>query len=100
MENEFKPVESSDLKAVKYDDKKEELTIEFKGGSQYLYLKVPVKTFDGLMASESKGKFFHASIKRQFETVKIKSAPKKEGNENGRTTGTAGTKLQRRRKGR
>jgi len=99
LENEFKKVESSNLNAVKYDKEKEELTVEFKGGSQYLYLKVPVHTFDSFIVAESKGKFFHKEIKGKFENVKIKSAPKKEEEENVRT-GKPGIKLQRRRQSR
>ena len=34
---ELTPVESSNIKAVGYDDATEELTVEFHNGSQYRY---------------------------------------------------------------
>jgi hypothetical protein len=75
------PVKSSTLDAIGYDREKEELTIAFKGGSQYLYTKVPAKTFDTLMTppeGSSHGKFFHSNIKGKFDFVKIKQGIKKE----------------------
>ena len=78
----LKKVKSSSLEAYGgYDPKVQDLTIEFKGGSQYLYKKVPVMTFDGLEGAESKGKFFYANIKGKFETVKIKQGIQKEKKE-------------------
>jgi hypothetical protein len=77
----LKKVISSTLEAYGgWTPEKEQLIVEFKGGSQYLYHKVPVQTFDGLEKAESKGKFFHANIKGKFEFVKIKQGIKKEKN--------------------
>lgn len=75
----LKKVISSNIEAYGgWTPAKQELTIEFKGGSQYLFQKVPVQTFDALEKAESKGKFFHANIKDKFESVKIKQGIKKE----------------------
>lgn len=66
------PVKSSTLQAIGFYEAKEELVVEFKGGAQYLYKKVPKPTFDSLMNAESHGKFFHSTIKGKHEFVKIK----------------------------
>jgi hypothetical protein len=77
--SELKKVVSSTIEAYGgWNEKNQKLIVEFKGGSQYLYNKIPVQTFDGLEKAESKGKFFHANIKGKFEFVKIKRGEKKE----------------------
>jgi hypothetical protein len=78
---ELTKVVSSTLAAVGYDKPKEHLIVEFKGGSQYLYKKVPQQTFDALMSAVSHGKYFHANVKNIFEFVKIKQGIKKEKKE-------------------
>ena len=68
-------VESSTIKAVLYDDQRQELFIQFIPGSVYRYLEVPKTMYTELMASESKGKFFNVMIKGKFPTHKVDGFP-------------------------
>lgn len=66
----MKAVESSTIDKIGYDAAGEKLTISFDSGETYNYLKVPEKTYKGLMKAKSKGKYFHKNIKDQFEAEK------------------------------
>lgn len=57
-------VSSSNLKAVGYNAKLEELTIEFHNSGFYTYEGVPQHIYEGLMASTSKGSYHHENIKK------------------------------------
>lgn len=63
------PVKSSNLKEVGYDEKSQMLEILFNDKAVHQYLKVPKMIHDGLMGSQSKGKYFAAEIKNKFKTV-------------------------------
>lgn len=56
-------VESSNIEAAGYDPESKEMQVRFRGGSLYSYGNVPKSTYDGFLASESKGSFFHGNIK-------------------------------------
>jgi len=60
---EMKPVNSSNLTAVGYDEAKKLLKVAFKDGSIYTYEEVPKALYDGLLAAESQGKFFNIQIR-------------------------------------
>ncbi len=75
-------IESSNIISIGYDAKTQVLEIEFiKHGKAdagqgvqspvYQYFKVPQALYDSLMASESKGRFFHRHIRNDFETFKV-----------------------------
>ena len=57
-------VESSNLKAVGYDETHQILYIEFKKSGTYQYLGVDRNIYDGLLCADSKGKFFNQMIKK------------------------------------
>jgi hypothetical protein len=59
-------VESSTIRSIGYDPDTQELHVAFNDTGMYVYQKVPVHLYDGLMMSGSKGKFFHSSIKGRF----------------------------------
>lgn len=59
-----KPVSSSNLRSVGYDEASSTLEIEFHSGGIYQYDSVPICIYDGLMAPGSKGRFFEAHIKK------------------------------------
>lgn len=60
---EMKPVESSLITAIGYDEATETLRIEFKSGGAYEYANVPKHVHEDMLASESVGKFFLRRIK-------------------------------------
>lgn len=66
------PVESTDLASVGYDERRHVLEIEFRSGGIYRYAEVPKETFSGLMASESKGRYFAAHIRNHFRHERLR----------------------------
>jgi hypothetical protein len=64
-------VESSVLASVGYDAKRRFLEIEFHSGAIYRYLEVPEEIHKGLLAAESKGRYFGASIRDKFKTERV-----------------------------
>jgi hypothetical protein len=71
-EIELKPVKSSNIEAVGYDEETEELRIEFKGGGIYAYDSVPQFEYRDLLDAKSIGGHFHKKIKDKFPTRKLK----------------------------
>ncbi len=70
-------VGSSNIKEIGYHKDRKELWVTFssKGNetleSTYVYSEVPEQTNVDMMASDSKGKFVHASIKGKFKFRKV-----------------------------
>lgn len=66
-EAEFVPVESSVMEAVKYDQATQTLSIRFVNPpTVYEYSGVAPMVYAEFLAAESKGRFFHESIKGQY----------------------------------
>jgi hypothetical protein len=61
---------SAAIAAVKYDEQKRMLDVEFRGGGTYRYRFVPEFVYRELLKAESAGKFWNA-IKDQFECEKL-----------------------------
>ena len=61
---------STAIVAVKYDEQKRLLDIEFRGGGTYRYKHVPEFVYLELLKAESAGRFWNA-IKDQFEYEKL-----------------------------
>jgi hypothetical protein len=66
-------VESSNIASIGYDPETQTLEIEFKRGGVYQYSDVPADVWEAFQAAESKGKFFHAEIKKGggYEYTKV-----------------------------
>jgi hypothetical protein len=64
-------IESSNLTKTIYDTGEEKLTVSFKNGMQYEYLKVPHSTYTKFRMAESQGTFFNKEIGRKFKYKKI-----------------------------
>lgn len=60
---EMKRVESSQIEAVGHDPVANTLRVAFKNGSVYTYQNVEKHTYEALLAADSIGKAFNASIK-------------------------------------
>jgi hypothetical protein len=67
-----RPVKSSDLKSIGYDDASQILEIEFHSGGIYQYSKVPPSVFNELVQAASKGKYFHKCIKKSYGAKRIR----------------------------
>ena len=68
-------VESSTISAVMYLAEKQELFIQFIGGTVYRYLEVSLEQYATLMGSESKGSYFNMYIKGKYPTHKVTGFP-------------------------
>jgi len=56
---------------ISYDESEKLLTLTFASGGAYSYKDVPKEVFDGLLAAESAGKYFHSHIKGKYETERV-----------------------------
>ena len=62
---------SSNVKAVGYDENTETLRVEFLAGGVYDYLDVPISQYSALMSADSVGSFIAKQIKRKYESRKV-----------------------------
>lgn len=62
---ELTEVKSTQMHSVGYNDETQTLIVKFKSGQQPIFKYTPVhpSQFEALMASESKGKYFHEHIR-------------------------------------
>jgi len=59
------------ISKITYDESEKLLTLTFASGGAYSYKDVPKEVFDGLLAAESAGKYFHANIRNKFASEKV-----------------------------
>lgn len=62
-------MQSSMLSACEYDDEKQELTVTFSNGKDYVYEDVDKGTYENLINATSAGKYFN-SVKHNFKIKK------------------------------
>lgn len=60
----LKPVKSSQIKSIGYDEASRELLVKFHNGGVYSYSLVPADVYEKLVASESIGKAFGSLIRK------------------------------------
>lgn len=65
------PVESSNIAAIGYDADSRTLQVDFTTGKRYQYQNVPPETFAEFKAADSVGKYFAASIRKEFLSVPL-----------------------------
>lgn len=68
---ERRAVSSTNLASVGYEPDTATLEIEFKNGGIYQYFNVPQIIADQLFSASSKGTFFAANIKNQFQFSRL-----------------------------
>jgi lysyl-tRNA synthetase class 2 len=61
---------SAAIGAVRYDEKKRALDVQFREGDTYRYMQVPEFVYRELLKAESAGAYWN-SIKDQFDYVKL-----------------------------
>ncbi|KAA9130363.1 KTSC domain-containing protein [Microbacterium caowuchunii] len=66
-----RPVESSALASVGYDAATGVLEIEFTSGEVYRYFAVPPSAHRGLLAADSRGRFFRDCIRERYPTERV-----------------------------
>ena len=71
MDEEFTPVESSNIESFRYLEDKKELQIRFLSGGLYAYEEVSGDTFSAFLGAPSKGRFVAQNLKGQFVTRRL-----------------------------
>jgi hypothetical protein len=70
---ELKPVKSSNIEAVGFDEETQELHVQFKGGTVYAYDSVPSEIHQELLGDGIEiGGRFHKLIRDKYKTKKLK----------------------------
>ena len=70
-------VQSTALAAVGYSKRLRALEIEFVNGAVYRYLEVPPSLHRGLLAAESKARFYHQNIRGRYRWIYVRPRKKK-----------------------
>ena len=65
------PVNSSVIRSIGYDADHAVLEVEFVSEQVYRYHFVPRRTWNELMQSGSKGRYFDAHIRQKFPTARL-----------------------------
>ena len=63
--------ESSYINSIAYNEKTQELRVQFKGGVTWSYADVPPAIHVSLLLSESTGKYFAKEVKGVFKGQKV-----------------------------
>lgn len=71
---EMLPVQSSNIRAIGYDESTKTLAVQFANGI-YHYAGIDPELFQSLTAADSKGKFFQQNIRPHFKGVKQEISP-------------------------
>lgn len=66
------PIESSALATVGYSKKLRALEIEFRNGSVYRYLDVPLDVYEALLKAQSKARYYDENIRRKYRSQHVK----------------------------
>lgn len=67
----FVPVQSSNVDSISYDVEKQELYVQFRGGSIYVYYNVPEDVYLDFLTSPSKGQFLNSNVKDVYSYQRI-----------------------------
>jgi hypothetical protein len=67
----MKPVSSSNVDSIGYDESDEELFVKFNNGSMYVYKDVPESVWEDFQNADSKGRFIHTDLKDIYDYEKL-----------------------------
>jgi hypothetical protein len=62
----MKPVSSSNVQSVGYDEANRTVYVRFLNGTVYCYKDVPMHEFEGLLNAPSVGSYLHRNFKNIF----------------------------------
>ncbi|MBE8712705.1 KTSC domain-containing protein [Sphingobacterium hungaricum] len=68
---ERKPVTSSNIASIGYDENTSTLEIEFLNNTIYQYFDVPQHIYDGIMSADSHGQYLAQNIKGVYRYSKV-----------------------------
>jgi hypothetical protein len=66
------PVSSSSLVSVGYDTNRHILEVEFIHGAVYQYFDVPLSAYQALLNADSRGRYFNANIRENYDYLQIR----------------------------
>jgi KTSC domain len=66
---------SSSLAHVAYDRYRKILQVEFRDGTVYQYVTVPIQTYYDLLRADSKGSYFNLHIRSCYPHDELRSTP-------------------------
>ena len=69
---ERKPVESSQIRSIGYDEATETLEVEFNGGAIWQYYHFPLQMWLEFESAPSYGKYFASRIRPRFTQVGVR----------------------------
>lgn len=74
----FKPVRSSMIAGIDYNESQKTLTVTFKNNNaSYTYQGVPKEIAEGYLNSGSPGKFHSANVHNRYALAKVSGPPAK-----------------------
>ncbi len=68
---ERKPVDSSNIAAIGYDESSQTLEVEFKNGGVYQYFDVHLAEFEAFRDADSLGGYLAKNIKGKYRYSKV-----------------------------
>jgi len=68
------PVDSTLLLCVAYFPEEHRLRLKFRSGEVYDYSDVPAQIYSGLLAAESKGRYFNQHIREVYPSHRLRGA--------------------------
>ncbi len=68
---EMKPVSSSNIESIGYDEQNQIVYVRFLNGSIYIYKEVPVFEFQNLLEAPSHGSYLHRNFKNVYPYERI-----------------------------
>lgn len=68
---ERKPVISSNINSIGYDEQSSILEVEFNSGRIYQYFNVPKVIYIALMSASSHGTYFNQNVRTSFSYKRI-----------------------------
>lgn len=63
--------DSSVIKHILYDIKKESLAIQFHSNTVWIYLEVPIDVYDELVSAKSSGNYFNKHIRNVYPSERF-----------------------------
>lgn len=68
---EMKPVSSSNIESIGYDEQEEIVYVRFLNGSLYVYKGVPIHEYENLLQAPSHGSYLHRNYKNVYPYERI-----------------------------
>jgi hypothetical protein len=67
---DMKPVQSSNISAVGYDDLNQVMHVQFSNGNKYVYFDVPKSDHEAFIGADSIGTHFAKNVRAKYEFQK------------------------------